>query len=72
MKKRDFRAHLWRSGSLAMVLVAGSAAGGFGQERSPKTGWDDSEVVEASKASPTAKGINNASNHYRESKLVGL
>jgi tetratricopeptide (TPR) repeat protein len=51
MKKRDFRAHLWRSGSLAMVLVAGSAAGGFGQERSPKTGWDDSEVVEASKAS---------------------
>ncbi|MFN9603226.1 MAG: hypothetical protein ACK6A7_07235, partial [Planctomycetota bacterium] len=34
-----------------MVLVAGNAMVGLAQERSPKTGWGDQEVVESAKAS---------------------
>jgi len=47
MKKHHFRAHLWLSGSICLVFMAGSSATGFSQERMPRTGWGDkAEVVE--------------------------
>jgi tetratricopeptide (TPR) repeat protein len=52
MKKHDFRAHPRLSGSLSMVIVAACAVVGLAQDRTPKTGWGDPEVVE-----PAAVGV---------------
>lgn len=51
MKKHNFRAQLWLSGSVSLAFIVGCTVVGFAQDRTPKTGWGDkAEVVEPAQA----------------------
>jgi tetratricopeptide (TPR) repeat protein len=64
MKKPEFRDYRWLAGSILPILVAIHPIFGVAQERTPKTGWSEREVVEAvqSDVAPDLQSLFDRSN----------